>query len=39
MRFDGDQMSADADTVTPVTLRPRTSQDRLAGMSRSWAAA
>jgi len=26
-------------TATPITLRPRTSQDRLAGMSRSWAAA
>ena len=29
----------DADTVIPVSLRPRTSKDRLAGMSRSWAAA
>jgi hypothetical protein len=39
MRLDADQMSADADTVIPVSLRPRTSKDRLAGMSRSWATA
>jgi hypothetical protein len=39
MRLGGDQMSADADDGDAVTLRPRTSQDRLAGMSRSWAAA